>query len=183
MNLKNYRSIGIIDGDNRLISVMFVHDSIEDEVIAGVMWLYEQGIIKRLAEERIRLGVENVDIHPVHRLNLLKKVVRMNPVMNTVYRERIQVVVGHIVDCKDWKLDGGKKISKKIIQGMENNKDYGVRVIETEEEKEVYEMFGDVINVTVVREKVYFADVKRDSSGQAKGLGIVRLNSEKEKMI
>jgi len=161
---------------------MLVHVSIEDKVIAGILWRFRMEIIKRIVEKIIEKKEDKEGekiLHPIHRLNLLKKLIRQDEVMNGFITEKVTVTVGKVVDCKEWK-DREKRIEKNIKREEKSGE---VRIIETKEEIEAYTKLGFVEEVMINRPKVMFVNVKRNSEGKVEGITKINLESEMEKNL
>lgn len=194
--LKNYRAIGVVDENGNTITVMMVHQSVDDGAIERIMRRYHYEVVRRMIQQKIdvakwmedgnRCGksiaeVEkkmNEGIHVVHRINLLKKLVRMTPETNGIVIEYHQVISGPVYDCKDFKKRN-TGVMVREYEKMKRNGDMKYRIIETAEEKEWYEQFGHTYMESIRRELVYFVDV----DGRDERLKKVNLYSDIEEMV
>lgn len=176
--LKNYRGIAVKDDDGRTVTMMMFHSSIDDKIIKQLMYVYRFKVMQRIMEKKAEnLVAEDTRLHYVHRVNLLKKEVRLNSELNGVIKEKVYIVNGPVFDCKDWKkMD--RNVLARAYTKMLKNSDCDVRIIETKDEIEWYSQFGEVIEVGVIREKVFFVDVK--GIGVEEGIKELNLYSDME---
>ena len=175
-NMKNYRAIGVTDENGSTIAVMNVHVSVSDETVMRLIRRYQYEVVRRIIEEKIE--EKNGEIHVVHRLNLLKKLVRMNGDMNGFVIEYRNVITGNVFDCKDFKKRNVVVVQREFDK-MQMQGDNAERVIETQEEIAFYNVYGHTYMEPVKMEKVYNTNVSRSEDGLKK----VCLYSEMEKMI
>ena len=166
-NMKNYRAIGVTDENGSTIAVMNVHVSVSDETVMRLMRRYQYEVVRRIIEEKIEKNGENGEIHVVHRLNLLKKLVRMNGDMNGFVTEYRHIVRGNVFDCKDFKKRNVVVVQREFDK-MQMQGDNAERVIETQEEIAFYNVYGHTYMEPVKMEKVYITDVSRSEDGLKK---------------
>ena len=164
--LKDYRSIILLDDDGQPISTMNVHKSIDDTDVLRIFTIYDHEIEKRKMEMKInslknRNEDENVVINIIHRLNILKKLVRLDPVMNGLVLQEKIVVQGDIIDLKDYKEKDIMRINTHAYDAFSRGKRINaVRVIETNDEKEFYSSRGVATRMEGFGELVFFVDIK-----------------------
>lgn len=164
-NMKNYRAIGVTDENGSTIAVMNVHVSVSDETVMRLIRRYQYEVVRRIIEEKIEKNDET--IHVVHRLNLLKKLVRMNGDMNGFVTEYRHIVRGNVFDCKDFKKRNVVVVQREFDK-MQMQGDNAERVIETQEEIAFYNVYGHTYMEPVKMEKVYITDVSRSEDGLKK---------------
>lgn len=162
-NMKNYRAIGVTDENGSTIAVMNVHVSVSDETVMRLIRRYQYEVVGRIIEEKIE--EKNGEIHVVHRLNLLKKLVRMNGDMNGFVTEYRHIVRGNVFDCKDFKKRNVVVVQREFEKMQGDNAE---RVIETQEEIAFYNVYGHTYMEPVKMEKVYITDVSRSEDGLKK---------------
>ena len=162
-NMKNYRAIGVTDENDSTIAVMNVHVSVSDETVMRLIRRYQYEVVRRIIEEKIE--EKNGEIHVVHRLNLLKKLVRMNGDMNGFVTEYRHIVRGNVFDCKDFKKRDVVTMQREFEKMQGDNAE---RVIETQEEIAFYNVYGHTYMEPVKMEKVYITDVSRNEDGLKK---------------
>jgi len=162
-NMKNYRAIGVTDENDSTIAVMNVHVSVSDETVMRLIRRYQYEVVRRIIEEKIE--EKNGEIHVVHRLNLLKKLVRMNGDMNGFVTEYRHIVRGNVFDCKDFKKRNVVVVQREFEKMQGDNAE---RVIETQEEIAFYNVYGHTYMEPVKMEKVYITDVSRNEDGLKK---------------
>ena len=161
--MKNYRAIGVTDENDSTIAVMNVHVSVSDETVMRLIRRYQYEVVRRIIEEKIE--EKNGEIHVVHRLNLLKKLVRMNGDMNGFVTEYRHIVRGNVFDCKDFKKRNVVVVQREFEKMQGDNAE---RVIETQEEIAFYNVYGHTYMEPVKMEKVYITDVSRNEDGLKK---------------
>lgn len=166
-NMKNYRAIGVTDENGSTIAVMNVHVSVSDETVMRLIRRYQYEVVRRIIEEKIEKNDEADTIHVVHRLNLLKKLVRMNGDMNGFVTEYRHIVRGNVFDCKDFKKRNVVVVQREFDK-MQMQGDNAERVIETQEEIAFYNVYGHTYMEPVKMEKVYITDVSRSEDGLKK---------------
>ena len=164
-NMKNYRAIGVTDENGSTIAVMNVHVSVSDETVMRLIRRYQYEVVRRIIEEKIEKNDEADTIHVVHRLNLLKKLVRMNGDMNGFVTEYRHIVRGNVFDCKDFKKRNVVVVQREFEKMQGDNAE---RVIETQEEIAFYNVYGHTYMEPVKMEKVYITDVSRSEDGLKK---------------
>ena len=168
-NMKNYRAIGVTDENGSTIAVMNVHVSVSDETVMRLIRRYQYEVVRRIIEEKIEKNGEGEGeadtIHVVHRLNLLKKLVRMNGDMNGFVTEYRHIVRGNVFDCKDFKKRNVVVVQREFEKMQGDNAE---RVIETQEEIAFYNVYGHTYMEPVKMEKVYITDVSRSEDGLKK---------------
>lgn len=175
--MKQHRAIGIVDEEGQTMTVMAVHESIGEQVVKQLLRRYTYEIVLRVAQAKIA-GKED-GIHIVHRMNLLKKCVRLTPGMAGYVMNPVVVVDAPLFDTKDWKKKYQSVLVREYRRAYGTGDDNVIRPVETEEERAFYEMHDvDAINSLLIpAEKVYFIDVKKGSgSGSDSESGIVKLN-------
>jgi hypothetical protein len=162
--LKNYRSIAVRNEYGKVISVMMVHKKVSDEKIENIFHEYTLEINKRVMDQIIvqlkktgRACLEEVNLNRQHRLNILKKIVRMDDELNRTTTEHIAYVRGNLTDAKNWKSRDYTKFKRELQRNLDNS--LYRRVIETEDEMEVYNGCLEFEREAITRELIYFCDV------------------------
>jgi hypothetical protein len=178
--MKDYRAIVVEDE-----MVMLVHSSVTDEMIERVMKKYEYEILMRLVKNKIDgKDGKTGEVGIYHRMNLFKKLVRLDNDLNGFVNGVKYTVEGPVFDCKDWKKKDEGVLRREFKKFNEKQDKYSrmVAVIETQEEIEFYSKYGVIREVIVWKEKVMFVRMVEEKEGESK-LNYINLYSNKERKI
>lgn len=188
-----YRAIAIRNDEGSVMCIMNIHNSVSDEDIKDVFHQYTlevesrhmQNQIKNLKAKRNGGTAKPVSLNVMHRLNILKKIVRLNPRTNGFVDHQVFVVHGRVSDLKNaQEMDRGKLDSQiyKDLYTLDRMDDGGrdeyrrTRMVETQDEYRIYRERGQLRSIEGMLEKVYFVEVR------GKGVTEINLFNDQEMM-